>query len=266
MPIQNENRYLEAAAIFAANPINAIRFGIDHLRGKHGNSYRLSFRGIPLLVRPTTTDLQVVRTCLLGEFDEVMGRVGNEHGLIVDAGGYIGLVSILLARQFPAAQIVCLEPSSQNFALAKENCRPYSNIEVWNCALAPQSGQLTLSDRRTGPWGYTVVADSADGEARAMETVEAKSVTNILDHFNVSGIDLLKLDIEGGELALLRDSPDWVKKTDVIVIELHDRIAPGATDAFREAAVGRIDIPIKGEKFMSIRPDSSAAAKVGAGK
>ncbi|RPF70546.1 FkbM family methyltransferase [Aurantiacibacter spongiae] len=261
MPVQSTNRYYEAALIAAGNPVAAARFAVDTLRKRRGTAHRLSFRGIPLLVRPNTPDLRVVRTCLLGEFDEVMPVVSDRHGLIIDAGGYIGLVSILLARRFPRTKIVCLEPSSENFALASRNCAPYANIEVVNAALAPVAGELTLNDRDKGQWGFTLVAESADrGKTRPIEQVQAVTVEDILARYDAQGLDLVKLDIEGGENALLQGRPEWVARADVIVTELHDRIVPGTSEVYADAMTGRIDIDIGGEKFMSIAPDAPGAS------
>ncbi len=261
MGVQSKNRLVEALRIVAASPLNAARFGVDQVARRRGNAYRLSFRGIELFVRPLTPDLRVVRTCLLGEFDQVLSRVGTRHGLIIDAGGYIGLTSILFARRFPGSKIVCIEPSSDNYGLAVKNCAPYANIEVMHRAVAARPGPIPMHDRGTGPWGYTAVGSSADRPRMVpYETVDAITINEILERKGKAGVDLVKIDIEGAEYDLLKDRPDWVAKADVIVVELHDRICPGASDAFAAATEGRQAIVLDGEKHMSVAATSSAAA------
>jgi FkbM family methyltransferase len=155
---------------------------------------------------------------------------------------------------------VCIEPSSENFRLAKENCAPYRNIEVLHCAIAPTAGKAILRDRDTGAWGFTIVENCADRpNARPLETIDTVTVADLMARWGKAGIDLIKLDIEGGEYDLLKDRPAWVKATDVVVAEIHDRIQPGATSAFETAMAGRIDAPIAGEKRMSIAPDAPGA-------
>lgn len=252
MALQSKSRLVAMVVIFLQNPLSASKFAFDQARGRTGPARRLRFGKLDLLVRPNSPDLRVVRSCLLGEFDEVMNKAKNNFGFILDLGGYIGLVSILFAIRFPASKIICLEPSAENFALARRNCAPYPNIEVINAAVAPASGTLTLHDRGTGQWGFTVVEHSADKPTSRIEEVEAVTVEQLLAKFGKTGIDLVKLDIEGGEYALLKDCPEWVLRTDVIVAEIHDRICPGASAAFEHATAGRLEVSIDGEKRMSI--------------
>lgn len=75
----------------------------------------------------------------------------------------------------------------------------------------------------------------------------------ILERFGISSIDILKLDIEGGEKKVLEDSHNWVDKVRVFVAELHDRIVPGCSDVF-EIATGAFKLKNKrGEKVFASR-------------
>jgi FkbM family methyltransferase len=166
--------------------------------------YCLDFGGMKLFVRPNTSDLQVVRSCLLGEFDSVLNLTPATHGFIIDAGGYIGVSSIIFAIWNPSATIVCLEPSLENYELAKRNCAPWPNIHVLNCALAATAGLVTLKDRGTGHWGYTIVDPDDEANLVSVGQVETISVPEIMRRYNKTGIDLLKLDIEGAECEVLK--------------------------------------------------------------
>jgi FkbM family methyltransferase len=266
MVAQSKNRIAEALRIVTTNPLNAARFCVDQVTRRRGKAYCLSFRGINLFVRPLTPDLRVVRTCLLGEFDEVLSRVGIRHGLIIDAGGYIGLTSIIFARQFPGSKVVCIEPSSDNYRLATKNCSPYANIEVLHRALAARPGAIPIYDRGTGPWGYTAVGSSAGQPGtHPFETVDAITIDEILERHGSSGVDLVKIDIEGAEYDLLKDRPSWVPKADVIVVELHDRICPGASRVFAVATEGRQAIMLDGEKHMSVAATAPVVAAAHSG-
>ena len=66
-------------------------------------------------------------------------------------------------------------------------------------------------------------------------------------------VGILKIDIEGGELDLFKSDSKSLKKINVIIIELHDRIVKGCTKAFFEFSKDRIIIKNYGEKFVSIR-------------
>jgi len=174
----------------------------------------------------------------------------------------------VFAEAYPEATIVTLEPSTENFALLRRNVAPYKNIVPLNKALAPEPGRLVLKDRGTGQWGFTLVPKPADNAASAVkEEVECTTLDQLMREFGADGIGILKLDIEGGEHALLSRNTDWIARTDAICIELHDRIVAGCSDLYRAATAGRQNTKMPGEKYLSLaalaRP-LRPAAEVGA--
>jgi FkbM family methyltransferase len=217
-----------------------------------------------IVIRTGSPDLKVALSCFQGEFDELLSAVPElRHPLIVDGGGYIGTAAIVFAEAYPNATVVTLEPSSENFALLKQNVARYKNIVPINKALAPQPGRLVLKDRGTGQWGFTIVPKPDDNAASAAtEEVECTTLGQLMQEFGTEGIGILKLDIEGGEHALLSRNTDWVARTDAICIELHDRIVAGCSDLYREVTAGRQNIKMEGEKYLSIAPPMSSLPRV----
>jgi FkbM family methyltransferase len=141
-----------------------------------------------------------------------------------------------------------------NFKILQRNIKNYSNILALNMALGPARGSMTLVDRGTGEWGFSLVLNPADCAApRAIQDVSVTTVQALLDDYRASGIDILKLDIEGGEYTLFKTSLAWIDQTRIIFAELHDRIAPGSTTLFQDSTKGRLPASEHGEKLMSIR-------------
>lgn len=215
------------------------------IRVKAGDSY--------IFVRTNTPDVRVALSCFTGEFDEVLNAVPHlKHALIVDAGGYIGTAAMVFAKAYPDATIITLEPSSENFAILKQNVATYPNIHAMNKALAPVPGTLTLRNRGTGAWGFTLVQKPDDQPASDIEVVECTTLHQIMADAGTSGIGILKMDIEGGEHDLLTRDVSWVAKTDAICIELHDRVVAGCTDLYEKATSGRRNSKMSGEKYLSV--------------
>lgn len=256
---QRKSKNWEAIGIALRSPANTARFLLAKVLGIQGQ-YCLDFGGLKLFVRPNTSDLQVVRSCLLGEFDSVLNLAPTIHGFIIDAGGYIGVSAIIFAIRNPSSTIVCLEPSQENYELAKRNCTPWPNIHVLNCALASTAGSATLKDRGTGHWGYTIVDPDGEQSLVSVGQVETISVPEIMRRYNKAGIDLLKLDIEGAEYEVLKDRPSWIQDCEVVIVELHDRIRVECTRTFIKATEGRKDVWTKGEKRISVKSASSEVA------
>jgi FkbM family methyltransferase len=157
-----------------------------------------------------------------------------------------------LAKAFPDAKIVSLEPSRENFGVLCRNVAGYPNIFPLNKALGAVEGLLPLINRGTGEWGFSLVREPADCPSqRLLEKVHVITIPALMQQFDAKGIDLLKLDIEGAELALMVDKPSWINSTHVIFAELHDRIAPGCEAAFAAATSGRTNTLGNGEKRLS---------------
>src|SRR3954462_2519974 len=116
-----------------------------------------------MFVRPCTADLAVARSCLSGEFDPAIAAARPlQHGLVIDAGGYIGAGAIAFARAFPDATVVTLEPSHDNFAILAMNVRAWPNIVALNMALGATAGSCQLPNRGTGEVGFSIVQTPAD--------------------------------------------------------------------------------------------------------
>jgi FkbM family methyltransferase len=128
----------------------------------------------------------------------------------------------------------------------------WPQIQPIRAALAIKPGKCELMDRGTGPWGYTITqSDQVIG--RMNQKVDCLTVQSIIDQFESKEIDILKLDIEGGELDLFLNPDEWIDRVRSIVVELHDRIAPGCSNAFESATR---DFPMRfrsGEKQIVYR-------------
>jgi hypothetical protein len=59
------------------------------------------------------------------------------------------------------------------------------------------------------------------GPGSAGSTVAAFSVPSILNRFGLAGADVLKIDIEGGEVAVFGASDGWIDRVRMFVVELH---------------------------------------------
>jgi FkbM family methyltransferase len=209
--------------------------------------------GVRVIVRAATPDLQVALSCLGGEFDQLCAAIPTlDHGLVIDAGGYIGTAAIAFARRYPNATVVTLEPNAANYKVLLKNTASWPRIVTKKAALTPESGSAILHDRGTGDWGFTLIEKAADRPTSPIERVPCITVDQLLKELGVDGIDIFKIDIEGGEHALLSGNNGWIGKTTGICIELHDRIRPGCSEVWRAATVGRTNFALHGEKHLSL--------------
>lgn len=111
-----------------------------------------------------------------------------------------------------------------------------------------------LRDRQTGEWGFTIAPVAAGEEYDELEMVGVISVRELMSEHNIESIDVLKLDVEGGEFEVLNDATDWLKVCKLLIVELHERIRPGVTAVYERATKGRIEVHADGEKRLSVLP------------
>lgn len=185
----------------------------------------------PVFMRTGTSDRSA--------FNEVIVKRWYDHPfpdgeprLIVDAGANVGYASVRFAELYPLADIIAIEPDADNFELIKRNTAPYPRVKALRCGVWPRTTELVIENPQAKSWAFRV------REARPGETGFAAVGLQELAVQHPSGcIDLLKLDIEGSEKELFEDPNchQWLSRTRMIFVELHDRMKPGCTDAMEKA-------------------------------
>ena len=255
-------RAVRLASILARDSgiLDASNWLLASLTGRK-KTMSVTINSTAVLIRTSSTDLDAATVSLRGELNSLFKAVPElEHGFVVDGGGYIGTAAIEFAKAYPEATVVTLEPSQDNFALLKRNVAAYPNIHPVNAALSNHSGKIELRNRGTGEWGFTIVERPDDHpDSRVLHEVDCVTIPELMERFGKGGVDILKLDIEGGEYQLLKDKPEWISDVGVVCIELHDRIVGGCSEAFRNATEGRDNRDMDGEKYLSFRRDRAAA-------
>jgi FkbM family methyltransferase len=183
-------------------------------------------------LRAGSTDLWVFNQIFLRQ--EYRPAAGN-LGTVLDLGANIGLASIYFLHRNPLAQVVAVEPDPDNYNLCVRNLKPYGDrAQVVLGAVWSESTRLVLSPHEDGKeWAVRVTEPSAGCPD---QTVQGWSVPELLDRAGIEDLDLLKVDIEGSELALFSNSCEgWLPRVRNAVIELH---GPACEDAFRQAMAG----------------------------
>lgn len=167
---------------------------------------------------------------------------------IIDGGGNIGLTACYFATKYPDASIVSIEPDDDNFNVLNDNIKHYSNISAIKAGIWNKSAHLKITNTVAGNNAFTIEETNTPGT----NTLEALSITAIMEKMKWSCIDILKLDIEGSEKEVFSAGfENWIPKTKAIIIELHDAMKPGCSRAVF-AAVNKYNFSfnIKGENII----------------
>lgn len=140
-------------------------------------------------------------------------------GLAVDVGANTGEWTVKLANVFD--KVIAVEPDYRASSLIPTK----ANVTLISGAVAESSGTATLYVRERACHNSLLEEHPIGGDGmREVKPVEEKQVVCYsLDDLCPTGADLVKIDIEGGEVAALRgceDEKSW--KRTVFVVECHD--------------------------------------------
>ena len=204
----------------------------------------------PFYIRNNSSDVFVYKTLIIDvDYNFISSQ---EPEVIIDAGAHIGLAAIHFANKFPNAKIISIEPEENNFQLLKHNIKNYPNIIALQAALWDKDGEIELLDTGFDSWSF-MTADHSKHEKykvpviQKKHTVQSITIDRLLSDYNLSSIDILKMDIEGAEKEVFQNHSSWVNNVRSIIVELHDRMKSGCEEEFLKIAEKFDEVALHGE-------------------
>lgn len=143
----------------------------------------------PFRVRLGYCDLHALMN-LFRDYDiPLLRRVLPTAELVIDAGANIGAFSYLIRSLHPTIPIIALEPEESNYRFLVS--QPFATrVDCRQMAIGPRSGRARLLVGENSVSHRVAFADQGDVSISSLESL-------------VAGKTILKLDIEGGERAVL---------------------------------------------------------------
>lgn len=182
----------------------------------------------PIFFRQNRMDMGTFREIFIREEYNIDLPKGFDPKVIIDAGANIGFTTLFFHRRFPNASIYSLEPNADNFSLLQKNTSSYPTITPIQKALFNSAEPILLEDKGYGVRGYMVTSGS-EGKG---ETLPATTLQHLIRQFQLTRIDILKMDIEGSEKEVFEHDPAaWLPITACVIVELHDRMKDGCSKA-----------------------------------
>jgi FkbM family methyltransferase len=187
------------------------------------------------VVRKGTTDWPTYNQVFVRE--DYKFRHRTRPATIVDLGANVGYASVWYHANFPHARIVAIEPDIGNVRAARVNlalaCGNGGTVEIEQTAIWHSESFVKITNPTGNAWGFKV------NEAQAGEpgSFPATTMTAVMDRHAMDVVDLVKIDIEGGERFLFAKNTEWLDRVNSLVIELHDRKIRGC----REPVIAALD-------------------------
>jgi FkbM family methyltransferase len=199
---------------------------------------------LPFHYRPGTTDLLVLEQVFLDREYHVEPIMADSIEYIVDLGSNIGVTAMLWAQRYPQARMVLVEPDPDNFKLLRRNTAAFQDrCILLNAAVSDRRGTASFF-RSEREYGHSVLKpDDCVSEIN----VKTMTVSDVLTEAGFPRVDLLKMDIEGGEAIVMPTMGTWKHAPRYMIAELHppyDFVA--FTDHCRSAGLRATQSPSEG--------------------
>lgn len=189
----------------------------------YGKRFQLRLNnGLKFTMRSRTMDKAVFKEVwvkdLYGRHDFNIDNADT----IIDIGAHIGLFSVYAATKSQLGKVYAFEPFGENFELLQMNLNnnSISNVVAEEVAIDKENGisKLYLSpDNNTGGHSFHLKKNSG-----YFVDVATLSLASVVEKYELSVIDYLKMDCEGAEFEILynttRESLAIVQK---LVLECH---------------------------------------------
>jgi FkbM family methyltransferase len=179
-------------------------------------------------IRKNTSDINVFAEIFL--FKDYNYDLPITPRTIIDAGANVGYASLWFRNKFPNASLIAIEPEKSNFELLSLNTQNIENILLLKKGLWFKSTTLEIINKEGSKYGFITkeVPNAKNG-------IKTCTVSDLLQIFKetqgIREIDILKIDIEGAEKEVFSNGVEnWLNKTKIIIIELHEQSKPGCTN------------------------------------
>lgn len=199
-------------------PASFVRYGWWRLRGNRSDITICLRDGTRVRVRRGGEDFFIASEIFFDrQYDPPIPIPLQSLRVVIDVGANVGYSCLWFARRCPRCRILAFEPLAAHITQVQANLALnglQERVELVAAAAASHAGSLMLE-----PAGArTAVVPAASPTAESVPSVDW------FQSLPEGDIDLVKMDIEGGERELLRDPrfAELAARTSYIVVEWHD--------------------------------------------
>jgi FkbM family methyltransferase len=145
-------------------------------------------------------------------------RCATDTPRVLDCGANVGLASLFFRRAYPNALVTAYEADPALFAMLDANLASNggADVERVHAALWTSTGSLRFQSEGSDSGMISLLPGAVDGTSVTVPSLRLRDV------IARERIDLLKLDIEGAEDAVLADCEPVLDRVGALLMDLHE--------------------------------------------
>jgi FkbM family methyltransferase len=163
----------------------------------------------------------------------VLAKILKRDSCCVDVGGHIGSFLQLLTQYAPGGHHAVFEASSTKSSWLRKR---FPNVKVYSYAVSDKAGTAVFEEDCARP-GYSAL-QLANGPAAANSLLYEVPTCRLDDVLAATErLDLIKFDIEGGELSAIKGGAELIKRCKPVII-----FECGSEYGLAEKSLSRLDL------------------------
>lgn len=154
----------------------------------------------------------------------------KENSIVFDLGGYKGEFAADIYCRYNS-EIYIFEPVLSFFEIIKKKFLKNNKVKIYNFGLAGKDSEMQISMSDNSSSVFLITENS--------ETIQLKSIVDFLKINNIEKVDLIKINIEGGEYEVLESllENNLITIFDNIQVQFHDFIIENAQERMNKIQI-----------------------------
>ena len=184
---------------------------------------------------------------------------GGDIAVFVDVGANIGQTSLTALISYPSAKVLAFEPDQMTFGALREKVRN-ARFQPYKLALSDTSGDARFFDYGAFATSNSLVGDAQyamrAGHPVTVRTVQCETLDGFCRGHSIDRIDVLKIDTEGHEMAVLRGASEMLAAHCIrfVYVEFNTLLSKTGSSGGALMPIGNLLEPL-GFRFVATYPE-----------
>ncbi len=175
-------------------------------------------RKIREIVRKFGFDIIRFKTEEMGlyPYKDILKFISSKKPMLFDLGANTGQTIKDFREVFKSSTIHSFEPSPMTFKILKENTAQMKNVHIWRLGVGSSTTSLSFNENTYSTMSsFLKIKNKKWGQIHNETMVEVTTIDKFCEEQNIQKIDVLKMDVQGFELEVLKGAKNSILKNKI---------------------------------------------------